>query len=85
MTPDRKAAPLGWAQIEGVLCALVQDLCAVAPPPTQPLAKLDGVGRSPLGSGSGATAGTRRSTAADLLQEKFAVKVRQACCHALFA
>lgn len=74
MTPDRKAAPLGWAQIEGVPCALLQDLCAVAPPPTQPLAKLDGVGRSPL-SGGGATAGTRRSTAADLLQEKFAVKV----------
>lgn len=60
------------------LCPL-QDLCAVAPPPTQPLGKLDSIGRSPLpggGSGTGAPAGTRRSTAADLLQEKYQVKVR---------
>jgi hypothetical protein len=40
----------------------------VAPPPTQPLGKLDGRGKPPL-------AGTRRSTAAELLQEKYNVKV----------
>lgn len=48
----------------------MQDLCAVAPPPTQPLGKLESEapsGKPPLGA--------RRSTAQDLLQEKYNVKV----------
>ena len=48
-----------------LICA--QDLCAVAPPPTQPLGKLDGIAKTPSG---------RRSTAAELLQEKYNVKAR---------
>lgn len=53
---------------------VLQDLCAVAPPPTQPLAKLENEcpsGKPPLGA-------ARRSTAQDLLQEKYSVKVRHA-------
>lgn len=45
-----------------------KDLCAVAPPPTQPLGKLDGIAKTPSG---------RRSTAAELLQEKYNVKAIQ--------
>ncbi|PSC74328.1 Arginine deiminase [Micractinium conductrix] len=47
------------------------DLCAVAPPPTQPLGKLDGLGRPPTAPAS------KRSTAAELLQEKYNVKAIQ--------
>jgi hypothetical protein len=45
-----------------------KDLCAVAPVPTQPISKLlvDGTQKSPS---------VRRSTAADLLQEKFNIRV----------
>ena len=42
----------------------------MAPPPTQPLGKLDGLGRPPTAPAS------KRSTAAELLQEKYNVKVR---------
>lgn len=48
----------------------------MAPPPTQPLSKLDSAARSPAAAGGPAATGARRSTAADLLNEKFAVKVR---------
>ncbi len=58
-------------------CAL-QDLCAVAPPPTQPLAKLE----SESSSAKPPLSATRRSTAQDLLQEKYNVKVR---CHPVWA
>ena len=52
--------------------APMQDLCAVAPTPTQPLNKLDGLSnRTPSG---------RRSTAADLLQEKYNCKVSRLAC-----
>ena len=84
--PQRDGRPAAWVWALAEPCPCrphpprAQDLCAVAPPPTQPLGKLDGVGRSPLGGGSG-----RRSTAADLLQEKYSVKARgggvQAVCH----
>lgn len=48
--------------------ASVQDLCAVAPPPTQPLTKLDGIAK--------AGGGRRSATASELLQEKYNFKVR---------
>lgn len=49
-----------------------QDICAVAAPPTQPLNKLDG-----LASGLPPVAAARRSTAAELLQEKYRVTAIQ--------
>lgn len=49
----------------------------MAPPPTQPISKLEGIGRSPLGGAAGGSStGARRSTGAELLQEKFNVKAR---------
>ncbi|KAL4439030.1 hypothetical protein ABPG77_006967 [Micractinium sp. CCAP 211/92] len=50
-----------------------KDLCAVAPPPTQPLAKLE----SESSSAKPPLSATRRSTAQDLLQEKYNVKAIQ--------
>ena len=49
------------------LVSVPQDLCAVAPPPTQPLTKLDGIAK--------AAAGRRSATASELLQEKYNFKV----------